>query len=468
MIKPHGTTINLNSKQSQETNSSTLTKQESSSLKNKLELMFRREDEGPNTSFVHSQKQPRLPPKPAHLKIPPINTNLSREESSDENEDGYLSPIKVEHNQSFNKSFDELTSIKGTDVDLPNSSTFLSKFKKSNESLERKSSLKESKQVNSNRTNIVSVRDRPLPPLPTRNNNLLLRMPNNIQSDEMEDEIDEYTPVLEDDMFDNFSQLNSLHRINRTVSSNRFPLVLESKSSIHPPIPNLIDNNDDNEEVLPEYTSVVESDEEQAISASSTDNHFKNKPKTRPLPPLPSSIISQKVENKINKTPIVDDEMTEYTSIVEEDADDGTNVALLRSLKIKYEKLKSPLPVPIQNSAIAKLPIKKPKPRIHQLLKERAELPSLPNRGPKPFLDLPKPPSQLPLPSSLIMKEDDDLSLFEMDNVVSSIIQSRPLPPPPPESTVKIEEKKDEPKQDEEVDLNLKKCKFISVSFIKM
>ncbi|KAK5649291.1 hypothetical protein RI129_000320 [Pyrocoelia pectoralis] len=136
---------------------SSLTKQESVLLKNKLEEMFKNIEEIPNQSFIHQQRQPQLPPKPKHLKLAEINT----EEPVDDN-DEYLSPIEPRPEESF-----------------------LSKYRKTSASASFENDL--------GAIGIkpkLTLRDRPLPPIPIQK-----ILPSN--DIDPEEELGEYTPVIE-------------------------------------------------------------------------------------------------------------------------------------------------------------------------------------------------------------------------------------------------------------------------------
>ncbi|KAK4880873.1 hypothetical protein RN001_004192 [Aquatica leii] len=215
-------------------NLSTLNKQESFLFKNKLEEMFKKESEEPIKSFVHQQKYPKLPPKPHNLKkVNDVDLRSKETEETVEEYDGYLEPI--------NRNFE-------LEQNAKNDTSFLSKYKKDTATIETEPQNIKTK----------SFKDRPLPPLPpVKTFNVPVTNVENIE---------DYAPVLEIEEQEIPAYIHADEELEEFVPVSKRPL---------PPIP--VDN-----EELPEYTSVIEEEEEVATHVISKPTVFR-----RPPPPEP-------------------------------------------------------------------------------------------------------------------------------------------------------------------------------------
>ncbi|KAF5304338.1 hypothetical protein FQA39_LY09717 [Lamprigera yunnana] len=207
---------------------SSLTKEESNSLKTKLEGMFKKEpDESANKSFVHQQKQPKLPPKPDHLmKI--SNPSMKLEELEESVVEEYLEPISRDH---------------PLENKVVNTSTFLNKYRRDSGHFEQNI------QLSTNHEKIKTFRDRPLPPLPFPK--VIIKPTVGITD---EDEILEYTPVLESD-----EELPEYTHIEEEPDS----------AALGRPLPPIPLNNDQ----LFKYTTVIEETEHKTIPVPTVFRH---------------------------------------------------------------------------------------------------------------------------------------------------------------------------------------------------
>lgn len=357
-----------------ETSFSTLSKQKSKELKNKLELVFRKEPtEAPNSSFIYSQRQPQVPPRPDNLKLGNTEDLKQSKQTKDEEDDfndGYLSPINKRKSDTTTKENEKKSSanIVRSNSNSSTGNLFLNKFRKGYENLEVRPQVIENKyEEQTVKPPRPAPQERPLPPIPKGVDNTKPLVPN-LDHTTDDEELPHYVPVIEDEVPEPISK-GKINTVTRKESFNRpLPEIPFQGSKEFLNSKQVLINNSNittNDEELAEYTPVLEEEEE---TKTPTVPITKNYNYHRPLPPVP---VPFPPTVKINERPPI--------SIPTEDLN-------------LTESSKAPASVTPHLSGVK--------------LKPRAELPKSPNALPKFSNTLPKPPINLPRPPLEIVPPD--------------------------------------------------------------
>ncbi|KAF2892372.1 hypothetical protein ILUMI_13800 [Ignelater luminosus] len=312
-------------KEKTETSSSTLSKKESNQLKNKLELVFRKEaSEVPNSSFVYSQRQPQLPPKPDYLKLENTeNLEQSKQTEEEENDfnDGYLSPISKRKDNMITKENEKESST-------------------GYENLEIRPQVIENKYEEQIVKPLRPVaQERPLPPIPKVEDYTRSFVPN-VNHTTDDEELAHYAPVIDDETLDTTRKGN-----------NEF---LNSKQVL------VCNTTTIDDEELAEYASVLEEEEEIKTPIAPISKNYNYH---RPLPPVP---VQFPPTANVNERPPVsipteDQKLTKFLAA-------GPTVTMqhLSAVKLKPRAVlpKSPNALPKFSNTLPKPPINLPKPPL--------------------------------------------------------------------------------------------------------